>query len=194
MRPANRASRRKRTMKRGSRAAISGAKIFTATGAPRMVCAASHTLAIPPRPSSRTRRYFPKAMPLCGTAHSVVPAGSVFIPVVYHIEGTRAHNELERWENVGDLPCGADTKVHEDTRRRNRRLRRLKPIRGRLPPAGRPVCFTTKNTKDRKEHKGFRQLEDWGLGGVGRCPTPRQGEVLPAPPARPMDVPTSTME
>ena len=26
-------------------------------------------------------------------------------------------------------------------------------------------------------------------GGVGRCPTPRQGEVRPAPPARPKDVP-----
>ena len=27
------------------------------------------------------------------------------------------------------------------------------------------------------------------MEGVGRCPTPRQGEVRPAPPARPADVP-----
>ena len=32
------------------------------------------------------------------------------------------------------------------------------------------------------------------IGDVGRCPTPRQGEVLPAPPARPMDVPEVAVE
>ena len=54
--------------------------------------------------------------------------------------------------------------------KRNRRLRRLEPIRGRLPPAGRSTG----------------SLEVWRLGSlaVGHCPTPRQGEVLPAPPAR----------
>ena len=34
-----------------------------------------------------------------------------------------------------------------------------------------------------------RMKRKFGLEGVGRLPTPRQGEVLPAPPARPMDVP-----
>ena len=37
-------------------------------------------------------------------------------------------------------------------------------------------------TKDTKDTKGFWLIR--GLKGVGRCPTPRQGEVLPAPPAR----------
>ena len=58
--------------------------------------------------------------------------------------GKRATGET-RGESVEGLPCGADTKDtknHEGTRRTarmgNRRLRRLEPIRGRLPPAGLP--------------------------------------------------------
>ena len=50
----------------------------------------------------------------------------------------QARDGRGRWEDVEGLPCGADTKNtkdHEDTRRRNRRFRRLEPIRGRLPPA-----------------------------------------------------------
>ena len=44
-------------------------------------------------------------------------------------------------------------------------------------------------TKDTKDTKGFWMIRGLVIGDVGRCPTPRQGEVLPAPPARPMDVP-----
>ena len=49
--------------------------------------------------------------------------------------------------------CAAFTKDTKTARMGNRRLRRLKPIRGRLPPAGLPEWIG--NHKGHKGHKGI---------------------------------------
>ena len=57
----------------------------------------------------------------------------------------------------------------------NRRLRRFWQIWGRLPPAGLPVCFTTKRTRNHNEHKGRRRRR-------GRAVRARKAHVRPGGP------------
>ena len=53
-------------------------------------------------------------------------------------ERASSARQTKRWSVWKVRPAGLTrrcTKNHEETRRRNRRFRRLEPIRGRLPPA-----------------------------------------------------------
>ena len=71
----------------------------------------------------------------------------------------------------------------------NRRLRRLEPIRGRLPPAGLPEWIYHKGHEEsQRTQRGFwliGRLADWRGGGGGAPPPPRGGETPPPPPAHP---------
>ena len=75
----------------------------------------------------------------------------------------------------------------------------LPPLAAMRPNAARLSQRTRRTTKAHEDcqivleiTKDTKGLGDWRngmIGSVGRCPTPRQGEVLPAPPARLADVP-----